>query len=415
MTEPLPPVHTLFAGANFHRAAAPAPVLRWASRDDYRWPEGDNAETVELPRKVTLGFRQVFWKVFSRLVEVGRPDAEIEWLGAKWTLRSIWLADSNDVDMSVSLYDKRNMFVFFELRPHEAHPSDFIQARTFALGLNEQSSIRALLEAVCALEPYRPFLRSLGHARDFPGRFLHSVRAPLTNVPDFVCILAFYSYCLLFIWQIGRYQEAIEIDDRSEESVHHLSEVLKVRASIINVERRFLTTNVTNDPELKAASQALRRNFGLRDKFIRFLELNESIEKYIATASQIAGERRSRRINYLIFLFTIVSIPLALIQALLSYNANNVFVADGFLASLFSVTFGQFIVGTAVVYLAMVALVHLVAGSSLTVWQWLEAIGRRLFRAGIEPPGNQKKRIFSGAPPRQNSANSAARNKPPAT
>jgi hypothetical protein len=408
---------TTFVGANFHHCEPLAAPRRCASRHDYRLlvDHGAVQEEFETPRKVTLGFRNIFWETFSEILEVDQFNLEIEWLSEKWTLRSIWIGISVDVELTYSLDDKRNVFVFFELVSATGRDSSYINRATFSLGLNEQTSMAALFEEICKFGKCNSLLDSLSHDRDFPGRFIHTPKHEVTESVDFVCILLFYSYSLLFIWQINRFQAAIKINAETHEALHQLSEVLRVRASIINVERYFLTTNVTNDPALKQNARDLRSSFALREKFDGYLALNESIEKYIATASQLASERRSRRVTYFVFLFALVSVPLALVQALLSYNGSALFVQQGILKPLLTIEFLRFIAGTVAIYLMLIVIGYILVSLSSTTIQRIEPILLRAIFPKKAMAGNQKKRIFAGSPPRAPSENSAAKKSPPAT
>jgi hypothetical protein len=281
----------------------------------------------DFPQNVTLGFRNNFWRVFASLTGYDQDDHEFEWLGRQWKLVSFWVADSSNVDFASYLDEQRNVFVIFVIKPLYTDRHVPIRRLIFDCGLDEQSAIRALVEAFRG-RPHHGFLRVFRHNLELNGLFTWTTPSQLVSIPTAIAFFSFYSFCLLMIWKLAREQTHINIAVEKNDLQRQLRTVLRMRSQIINVERYFLTQNISNDRLTNLIARDIRDRFGLADKFNRFLPLNESIERHLQTAIQMRADLKSTMLNF-IALSSAIGLPVSFLSMLFTFSPESAVIKAG--------------------------------------------------------------------------------------
>lgn len=279
------------------------------------------ANAKDFPRNVTLGFRNNFWRVFASLTEHDRDDHEFEWLGRRWMFVSFWVADSSNVDFASYLDEKRNTFLIFIIKPLYDDRHIPIRRLIFDNGMDEQSAITSLIEAFRG-QPYHGYLQMFRHRLNLSGLFTWTASSEPVSIPSAVAFFSFYSFCLLMIWKLAREQTHINIAVESRDLQEQLRTVMRMRSQIINVERYFLTQNISNDRLTNLIARDIRDRFGLVDKFNRFLPLNESIERHLQTAIQMRADLKSTILNYVALSVAAIGLPVSFLSMLLAFNPD---------------------------------------------------------------------------------------------
>jgi hypothetical protein len=285
------------------------------------------------PENVTQGFRNNFWRVFSSLTEYDKEDFNFTWLGRNWRLISIWVSESRDVDFATYLDDKVNIFLVFVLEPAEQPPYTPITKLIFENELNEQLAFEQLLQCF-RNHSFYAFLRSFQHNvkndNEKHNGFFH-FSCPHSPVPvdTAVAFFSFYAFCLLMTWRIGREQTRIQLHIEQKSFRKEMRSVLRIRSQIINVQRYFLTRNISNEEGIKKLAKSIRDKFGIETKIGGFLPLNESMEQHLRTAAQVSADVKATVLNVIVFSFAAISLPISLMSMLLTISDQASIIKNG--------------------------------------------------------------------------------------
>lgn len=307
----------ILIGSNFHVAGVHEAVENFTA----------STHAKSFPSDVTLGFRHNFWRVFSELSEYEHGEVPFVWLGRKWHLVSLWVAESRDVEFTRGLDDPINIFLILVLRSEESSGRT-LHDLFFDHDLNEQSAFGALVSALSA-EPVYPFLKSFSHSRGLNGVFTWESPAVDVAPSVLVSIFAFHAYALLIIWKVAREQTNIVLSPSDEQFRKQLHSLLRIRSTLINLDRYLLTENISNHPAVKKLASSLRRRFGLRSKFDRLLPLNEVMQRHLEVVAQLRGDLKSTILNVIAFVIAAIGLPLSVIAAFLALNEVAPVVAQG--------------------------------------------------------------------------------------
>src|ERR1035438_841022 len=96
--------HLVIAGA-FHYGMMPANALRFNSVNDSK----------TFPENVTLGFRGMFWRIFSDVTKLDAACNTFIWLDTEWQLHSGWITRSMKRSIDLYLDDSDHYFVIFHI------------------------------------------------------------------------------------------------------------------------------------------------------------------------------------------------------------------------------------------------------------------------------------------------------------
>ena len=309
----------LFVGTNFH-----CTEHRWGTK---RYMRSADAQT--FPTNVTLGFRKNFWRVFSSLSEYDTEDFDFEWLGQPWRFRSFWLSDSNNVDFSAYIEDEQNVFLIFVIESLREVEVGSIRQLIFAQGLDEQSALKHLFDCFRD-QPFYGLFSVTRHKDNLNALFLWSTSQMTTTLPNAIAMFSFFSFGLLMTWQIARDVTDINLSIEQRYFQQNLEKILRIRGKTINLERYFLTKNISNDHNIKLVASQIKERFQLEKKQERFLVLIQAMEQHVLTAGQLQADKYSRRLNNFVLTLTMVGLPLSLMSMLVAFDpAQNAIFQKG--------------------------------------------------------------------------------------
>lgn len=379
-----------FIGSNFHSASN----LHAATAD----PAAN--DPLASPPNVVLGFRTIFWSVFTRVLEVAKPSEPIDWFEKKWRIESIFIFESAQADDRLGTEDENHLILVIEIIPVDGGDQLNLNDEMFRRGLTEQQFVRDLVQAITLVDK-TGVLASLTHDRDLPARFYFSTAGNLGNRLQANALFAFKFFCQLLLWQIEREQISQRITDDIAELGPSMEKLLTIRKKLINIERLFFTRSISNNREAKLLVHQLRERLQLNAKFTRLPAINESLERYYDLRSQLELQRQSESLNHTALAIAGLGLPISVMSMLLAIDLKAPVLTSP--DSLFSVPQIQlFLVLSAagsIIALILLAAVFALNAGPIT----------KLFR------GTQKKRSKRGSRPRKTASNSIATKRPPAT
>lgn len=297
-------------GSNFHHADLSKVARTWTA-----------SLSEPVPASVTLGFRGVFWKVFSAIHELELSEGTIELYGQPWRISRLLALESADATARLGFSDNRNIFLVAMLETEDPSADIDLNATMFAHRDSEQQLVHRVLDRAAELDASGA-IASRSHARALPGRFLFQPETEVQDVDLVLSIAAFYFYALLMLWQLEREQVDQALDTPDDELEHATRQLLRQREKIINVTRLFFTTNVSNKREVQRTRKAIMERFRLEPRFARLPAINESIEKYYEIRTQAMLQRQSEQLNRIALVMAFLGLPISVISMLLAIDTR---------------------------------------------------------------------------------------------
>lgn len=301
-------------GSNFHQANLTGAARSWSS-----------ADMATFPPAVTLGFRGVFWSVFTGVHEFEVKEEPILIYDRPCRILKLLALESADATTRLGFSDPRNVFVVFILETldptEEVDLNDEMFTRDGAsIGVEQQF----VQQALNSLRPVTPdeFVPSLVHHRNLPARFIFALDQAVRNESLTASIVAFYFYALLMLWQVEREQVHLPLDTPEDELASATRMLLRQRQKIINVTRLFFTTNVTNNPETQRVRKQVMTRFGLERRFSRLPPIIESIERYYEVRTQALLQHQSEKLNRIAMAIALLGLPISVISMLLAIDTR---------------------------------------------------------------------------------------------
>jgi hypothetical protein len=311
-----------YIASNFHDAEVPDSI-------DELNPQ---VTGMRFPDKVTLGFRGLFWRAFDRLYRqpiMSRP--EIEFLGLKWRISSVYLLEVAAHRFPV-LNDRQTRFILLvAAQPDTEITSEQLVDHAFASGFDEQAFSRGFLDALAKVTEMN-WISTLSHDRQFPGRNQFTFDGRVERPDTASALTGFYFLAQLLIWQSQREIAQLDISLGSAQKRKSIRNALSTRQKVIEIERLFLTKNITNDTSLKAFALRIRKHLRLRTSFDGLLPLNEAIERFHLSASALRQERQAHRLTLIATALAVVGIPISFVSMMMAVSDKSFVVEQGFAA-----------------------------------------------------------------------------------
>ncbi|MFY0638921.1 hypothetical protein [Maricaulis maris] len=284
------------------------------------------------PGNVTLGFRGLFWTAFTRLFRqtfLARP--EVEFAGLNWRISSVCLFEVYSERFPV-LEDRQTRYILLvAAKPDRDISVKELNAHTFAQGMNEQAFIKGFFQNLATC-PSLDWLDTFKHDRDFPARIQFTFRGRLELQDTGSALAGFYFLAQLLIWQAQREIAQIDVSLVRSSAQPSIRNALSARQKLIEIERLFLTKNISNDSSLKAFASNARKRLRLRMSFDGLMQLNEAIERFHLSASALRQERQTRRLTLIATAVAILGIPISFVSMMMAISDTNFVVRHGILA-----------------------------------------------------------------------------------
>jgi hypothetical protein len=277
-------------------------------------------DKIHNPPMTTLGFKQIFWKVFQRVYSVQLNHAPINWLGINLVLREACVLVTQEGSSASN--EPTDCLVVYSLESID-YLKDEVRARVQNVrrtnGLTEQQLIEAFNQSIVGT-PYGK-LADITFS-DFPGYSLFTKAYPGGAENIFPFLYGFYYYGWLLCQRLERDQMDITLDLNQSTSSQSLRRIAEHRIRLVNIQRYFLTLNRSNLQSAKEAADMLRDSFSLPSRYARHTEINNSFEEHLANVSRISETERSQTFKQIAAVLTFLGVPLALFSALMSASSD---------------------------------------------------------------------------------------------
>ncbi|WP_428150732.1 hypothetical protein [Brevundimonas sp.] len=279
------------------------------------------------PQNVVLGFRAIFWKAFTAVHH--RPaTGELQLVGRTWKLRRLAVLESRHARKRLGIAEDDTVIILSMLIESEGAPENFsLNTELFKAGINEQGFVASVVNGL-ADDPGLEWLSTLKHNRDFPGRYILQHDKAYGDDVETLSMFSFYYLGLLMFWQIARDQVEISLSGDILEMEKNGDDLLLLRKRIINLDRLFLSSSVSNHPGIRQLSKDCRDKQKLEKRFLRLPELNDRIEKYFEIVSQLSTQREQRMLNVIVFIIAILGLPVSVMSMMLAMTTRAQVLAE---------------------------------------------------------------------------------------
>lgn len=279
------------------------------------------------PPATTLGFRQIFWKIFQRVYSIQLSPETIDWLGINLVLREAFvLVTQEGLSAPNSPLD---CLIIYSLECIDYHKNEVrtrIQNVRRLNGFTEQQLIEAFNQAILGTPYYQLAAFTFS---DFPGYSIFTKEYAEGSEHIFPFLYGFYYYGWLLCQRLERDQIEIKLDLDQSTSGQPLKRIAEHRIRLVNIQRYFLTLNRSNLQAAKDVADVLARDsFSLQSRYARHTEINKSFEEHLANVSRISETERSQTFKQIAAILTFLGIPIALFSALMSANSDVAIVVE---------------------------------------------------------------------------------------
>lgn len=296
---------------NYHTVRLPPNWTSSAAGFDWR----------DFPRNVVLGFRAIFWRVFTAVYH-REVEGQLTLAGRDWRLRSLAILESKGAGERLGLPDDDTVLVVSMLIEIDASAAEVnLASEIQKAGLNEQQFVDLVIAGL-ADDPGLEWLGTLKHERNFPGRFILKHKPAYGKTVDTLAMFAFHYFGLLLYWQIARDQVLIDLSNDPSKIGRNGAALLTLRKRIINLDRFFLSASLSNHSGVKALARDAKSGQKIRERFRRLPEINERIEKYFEIAAQLSAQRDQRLLNVIVFLIAILGLPVSVMSMMLAISSQ---------------------------------------------------------------------------------------------
>ena len=138
---------------------------------------------------------------------------------------------------------------------------------------------------------------------DVPGYSAHTTeREEFADDESIALISSFFHYGWTISLRLARDQLSININPNESKILYSSSDIIKQRVRLINIKRRFLSYDRTNNRELQELCNTLRNKYNMDVRFESLNTIHEFFEHHLDNASKIMQLRKTRAVSkYSIF------------------------------------------------------------------------------------------------------------------
>ncbi|MES2443739.1 MAG: hypothetical protein V4574_12985 [Pseudomonadota bacterium] len=270
------------------------------------------------PATVTLGFRQVYRKCFSAAYYDRIEPLAFQWLNQSCRLHEIYYFES--IGTSLSETEGDTFLLGFTLTVEKADDISFNKIRILS-GLDEQGAIFSLIRALPPLIQ-RDLTDKLHHSLSLPGLASFELDEKYhAKGADAALMFSFFYFAKLLLWRIRRDQADINISLLQKNFREAIFLTAVQRSRIINIKRYQLTSNISNDPDIRSLANELKEGLNLQREYENDEELNTLVEEYLASLEKLFNEESRRRIERGVTVFSFVAVPFTVMATLLAMVA----------------------------------------------------------------------------------------------
>lgn len=279
------------------------------------------------PAAVVTGFRQIYWQVFDRVIDLRVPaGARLQLDDRLWDVRGVSVFVSDDGAQAMGASFARYVFVVTEL-VHPADGDSVVELGEIGPQRSEQQLVREVFGQLADLAGLA-WLADLRHQYELPPLLtLQRVEASPPLRLTRCGLFAFWTFQRLLTWQLDR--ALAELDLRSDRAYDEsMLDVLHIKQLSVNVHRYFMTQSISNNRALQDFVRQIRQRYQLQAQFARVPEVNAQIEEFLTLRSQLESNAKSTRLNRIVAITAIAGLPISLASMLLALTPDARFVKE---------------------------------------------------------------------------------------
>jgi hypothetical protein len=137
------------------------------------------------------------------------------------------------------------------------------------------------------------------------------------------CISASYFYAWILALRIERNQLLQDITPKIRAGDKTVREIIEQRMRLLNLERYFLLKDRTNERVLWDVCVKLSEKYRLDERYQRASARHTAFENHINNTSRALQSQRAASLTNMVFLLTVLSVPLAAMQVLFGINLDG--------------------------------------------------------------------------------------------
>ena len=277
---------------------------------------------------MTNGFRIVFGRVFSQVVEMDDHPRSARWLDEDVRIEGVWVAHSGPGQLEGLERDCWVAVLRLAVDGDAQAARDRMNDARIARGAGMD---RAVFDELAAALGECELTRLFGRLTfSVPDTKLTAVQPAAEAAQAMPLLVAFYYFGLMTVHRIDRDQ--VRTDMPIDTGVHNEEgaiAIARTRVRLTNVNRYFLTTNRSQYPAVRDVCRALAEGMSLESRYERQLAIHRDMERHLDNISQIAHVRSSQetqqaseRTNSVLFYLTLIGLPLAAFSAVMTFSLD---------------------------------------------------------------------------------------------
>jgi len=291
-------------------------------------------DNLDYPYYFTKGFRQIFWKVFSKIFE-RQLNITVTLFGAVYKIQSVTVLES-DAYSDVNKVEGTNYFIVFHVFGVGVGADDHIQTEhTDGAHRKKLSSVirRGMDQQQMTEAHFFNFLidKTKQHAGfDIRNYYTHNnpdlIGGNFYNVNDsgrirqqIIYLTTLYHFGKLVYWRITRHQVSLEIS-RFGNSKEIIERIGDIKLQVLNLKRFFDVKNVSNTPAVKVYNTDLRDRLKIGGLYSNAKEIQVAITEAVDYLDKLNTYNTNRSVRQLLNVTTFLALPFTIISALMAIN-----------------------------------------------------------------------------------------------
>jgi hypothetical protein len=275
-----------------------------------------------LPRMTNI-FRMNFWSVFSKIYVYTPDKKNCRIYEQPAEISSVFVVYSEEEkfyrkNLDRSEYSDYIVTVVFSLKCSASELENAISNKIDVdSDLKRERYIRGLIKECYGSE-------SMDVEATVPGCNAHiSEDKDLTDDESIALISSFYHYGWVTLKRLEREQIELKVNPSEKKVLNSSSDdIIKQRVRLINIKRRFLSDDRTNNKELKALCLTLQQKYKMNDRFESRKAVLELFEHHLDNTSKIMQVRQTRAVSNVLNILTFSTIPLGLMGTILAIDLS---------------------------------------------------------------------------------------------
>jgi hypothetical protein len=275
------------------------------------------------PPTTTLGFNQIFWKVFKRSYSIQLKNEHINWLGMNLILREAFILVTREGACVPN--EPLDCLIIYCLESID-YLKDEVKERIQQEQRKGLSDKNLMDEFNIAIERSSYYQLSKIKPSDFPGYSLITESCSEGSENVFPFFYGFYCYGWLLFNRLERSQIDIDLNLKQYTSNQSLKHIVEHRIRLLNIQRYFFTLNRSKLQAAQKTADMLTGHFHLYSRYTRHTDIHKSFEEHLANVARLSETERTQVFKNIANILTFLGIPLAIFSALMSANLDAVIV-----------------------------------------------------------------------------------------